>query len=119
MRAAGLIAIAAFAAFAGGMVPVATPAELYKHVDANGKVTYTDQPLTPEETQLQIFNTTRNGDGGAKLRLAQKKAAAEAKGEAKGGKKGGARNDKGAGRAGQKKASGNNNSQAPPQPPQQ
>jgi hypothetical protein len=94
-------------------------AQLYKHVDADGKVTYTDIPLTPEEKQLEIANTARNGDGGAKL--VQKKAAAQnAKGQAKGGKKGGDRAEKsGGGRDGQKKAPGNANTQAPPQPPQE
>jgi hypothetical protein len=109
------IAVCAAVLAVGGALPAA--AQLYKHVDAGGKVTYTDLPLTPEEKQLEISNTARNGDGGAKLKLAQKKAgAADAKGQAKSGKKGG---DKGGGRGGQKKAPGNTNTQAPPQSPQQ
>jgi hypothetical protein len=50
---------------------------LYKHVDANGKVTYTDLPQTPEEKQLEIANTARNGDGGAARTKADKKKLAQ------------------------------------------
>ena len=75
------IAVCAAVLAVGGSLQAA---QLYKHVDADGKVTYTDLPLTPEEKQLEIANTARNGDGGAKL--AKKKAAApNAKGDAKGG----------------------------------
>jgi hypothetical protein len=77
-----VIAVCAAVLAVGGALPAS--AQLYKHVDADGKVTYTDVPLTSEEKQLQISNTARNGDGGAKL--AKKKAAApNAKGDAKGG----------------------------------
>jgi hypothetical protein len=69
---------------------------LYKHVDANGKVTYTDLPQTPEEKQLEIANTARNGDGGAARTKADKKKLAQeakeqqkAKGQGQGQKKGG------------------------------
>jgi hypothetical protein len=90
MRANSLPAIVVCAAIlaAGGALPAA--AQLYKHVDAGGKVTYTDVPLTPEEKQLQISNTAKNGDGGAKL-VAKKAAAQDAKGQAAkgGGKRGG------------------------------
>jgi hypothetical protein len=65
---------------------------LYKHVDANGKVTYTDVPLSPEEKQLAISNTARNGDGdGARAKKAgRKQAQGEGNSQAKGkGGKGG------------------------------
>jgi hypothetical protein len=40
--------------------------KLYKHVDANGLVTYTDQPGKPEEKPMDIANTARNGNNPAR-----------------------------------------------------
>jgi hypothetical protein len=78
MRANDVIAIAFCGMLAAsiGAAP-AWAQSLYKHVDANGKVTYTDLPQTPEEKQLEIANTARNGDGGAARTKADKKKLAQ------------------------------------------
>lgn len=83
--------------------------KLYKHVDANGKVTYTDRPDEPDEKILPIANTARNGNnpprGNAKT---AGKAEADAKTKTGNRKKGG-------GQRGQKNGGGAKANQ--PQPP--
>jgi hypothetical protein len=53
------------AALAGSVLLVFNTAlaqKLYKHVDANGVVTYTDIPDKPKDQPMSVGNTRRNGD---------------------------------------------------------
>jgi hypothetical protein len=56
-----------FTVFAAGIgmaliLNTALAQKLYKHVDANGVVTYTDLPDKPKDTPMAVGNTKRNGD---------------------------------------------------------
>jgi Domain of unknown function (DUF4124) len=57
--------------------------KLYKHVDANGLVTYTDQPGKPEEKPMDIANTARNGNNPARAKQAANNKDAGKKGAAR------------------------------------
>jgi hypothetical protein len=53
------------ATLVAGLVACALPAQaqkLYKHVDANGVVTYTDVPDKVDDKSVHLKNTKRNGD---------------------------------------------------------
>jgi hypothetical protein len=77
MRAIAVVAILCGVLAIFSSAAPAWAQNLYKHTDANGKVTYTDLPQTPEEKQLEIANTARNGDGGAARTKAGKKKLAQ------------------------------------------
>jgi len=70
--------------------------KLYKHVDANGAVTYTDKP-EKDEKPLAIANTARNGNGSHAIHASAKPpddATNGTKAKAAGGAAGGRRHAK-------------------------
>jgi hypothetical protein len=51
-----------FTVFCGALPTSALAQKLYKHVDANGVVTYSDRPDTVGEKKLAVSNIARVGD---------------------------------------------------------